>query len=160
MRRQPRDPREALFSLPMIAWSVFQGSLAFAMLAAIFLIETWSGMPEIELRALIFFALIAAIVALILVNRSFSAALGEALVRNNAVLRYVLAAVAGVTTLILFLPRAQTLLKFGSIVWSDMMLAVGLGIGLLVLLESCKPLVRRRMGGRPASGHHRQATAS
>jgi Ca2+-transporting ATPase len=160
MRRQPRDPGEALFSLPMIAWSVFQGSLAFAVLAAIFLFETWSGMPEIELRALIFFALIAAIVALILVNRSFSAALGEALVRNNAALRVVIAAVAGVTTLILFLPRAQTLLKFGSIAWSDMMLAVGLGIGLLVFLESCKPAVRRRMGRQPLPRRGRQATAS
>jgi len=160
MRRQPRDPGEALFSLPMIAWSVFQGSLAFAVLAAIFLFETWSGMPEIELRALIFFALIAAIVALILVNRSFSAALGEALVRNNAALRVVIAAVAGVTTLILFLPWAQTLLKFGSIAWSDMMLAVGLGIGLLVFLESCKPAVRRRMGRQPLPRRGRQATAS
>jgi Ca2+-transporting ATPase len=160
MKRRPRDPGEALFSLPMIAWSVFQGSLAFAVLAAIFLFETWSGMPEIELRALIFFALIAAIVALILVNRSFSAALGEALVRNNAALRVVIAAVAGVTTLILFLPRAQTLLKFGSIAWSDMMLAVGLGIGLLVFLESCKPAVRRRMGRQPLPRRGRQATAS
>ncbi|AJP71309.1 ATPase [Sphingomonas hengshuiensis] len=141
--RSPRDPSEPLFSLPMIVWSVFQGGLAFAMLATVFLVETWGGMPEIELRALIFFALIAEIVALILVNRSFSASLGQALVRHNAALRYVAVAISGVTALILFLPQAQLLLKFGAIAWSDMALAVGLGIVLLVLLESCKPLVRR-----------------
>ena len=142
MRRSPRDPTEALLSMPMIVWSVFQGGLAFAMLATVFLVETWSGMPEVELRALIFFALIAEIVALILVNRSFSAGLGEAFVRQNAALRYVAAAITGVTSLILFLPSLQTLLKFGEIAPSDMFLAIGLGIVLLVVLEACKPLVR------------------
>ncbi len=150
MARAPRDPSEALFSLPMIVWSLFQGGLAFAMLATVFLIETWSGMPEPELRALTFFALIAEIVALILVNRSYSASLGEALVRHNAALRYVAVAITGVTALILFLPQAQSLLKFGSIAGSDMALAVGLGIVLLLLLEGGKPLVPRLMT-RPAN---------
>ena len=143
MRRRPRDPSEPLFSMPLIVWSVFQGGLAFAMLATVLLVETWAGMPEVELRALIFFALIAEIVALILVNRSFSASLGEALVRHNAAMRYVAVAISGATALILFLPQAQTLLKFGSIAWSDLAMAVGLGIILLVLLEGCKPLVRQ-----------------
>ncbi|HXH16408.1 MAG TPA: cation-translocating P-type ATPase [Sphingomonas sp.] len=145
MARRPRDPAEPLFALPMIVWSVFQGGLAFAMLACVFFVETWGGMPEAELRALIFFALIAEIVALILANRSFSAALGEALLRHNAALRYVALAITSVTALILFLPQAQELLKFGSIAWSDMALAVGLGVVLLVLLEGCKPLVRWQM---------------
>jgi Ca2+-transporting ATPase len=143
MRRRPRDPAEPLFSWPMIVWSVFQGGLAFAMLATVFLVETWTGMAEVELRALVFFALNAEIVALILVNRSFSASLGEALTRHNAALRYVALAIAGVTALILFAPQAQALLKFGSIAWNDMALAIGLGAVLLVLLEACKPLVRR-----------------
>lgn len=143
MARPPRDPAEPLFSLGMIAWSVFQGAAAFAILATVFFVETWSGIPEAELRALVFFALIAEIVALILVNRSFSASLGEALTRHNAALRYVAVAITGVTALILFLPQAQVLLKFGSISWSDMALAVGLGLILMAVLEGCKPLVRR-----------------
>ncbi len=146
MQRRPRDPGEGLFSLPMIAWSVFQGGLAFSMLATTFLVETWSGMPEIEVRALTFFALIAEMMALILVNRSFSPWLGDALVRHNAALRYVAAAITAVTALILFLPSAQALLKFGSIVWGDMALAVGLGVCLLLLLEACKTVARRLMG--------------
>ena len=98
---------------------------------------------QFELRALTFFALIAEILALILVNRSFSASLGDALTRHNAALRYVALAITGVTALILFLPRAQALLKFGSITWNDMALAAGMGMLLLVLLESCKPFVQR-----------------
>ena len=160
MHRPPRDPAEPLFSLPMVVWSVFQGGLAFAMLATVFLAESGSGMPEAEVRALIFFALIAEIVALILVNRSFSASLGEALLRHNAALRYVGTAIVGVTALILFLPAAQTLLKFGSIAWIDMGFAVALGLGLLLLLEACKPFVRRGLvrtaptpgRGLPAAG--------
>ena len=143
MRRPPRDPAEALFSLPMVAWSVFQGGLAFAMLATVFLVESSAGMPEAEVRALVFFALIAEIVALILVNRSFSASLGEALRRHNAALRYVGAAIVGVTALILFLPAAQTLLKFGAIAWIDLVLAIALGLALLLMLELCKPFARR-----------------
>ncbi|MEP7316887.1 MAG: cation-translocating P-type ATPase, partial [Sphingomicrobium sp.] len=143
MQRRPRDPAESLFSLSMIVWSVFQGGLAFAMLAIVFLVESWSAMPEMELRALTFFALIAEIVALILANRSFSPSLGDALLRHNTALLYVTAAIAGVTALILFLPSAQTLLKFGSTSWNDMALAVGLGVGLLLLLEGCKPMVGR-----------------
>jgi len=151
MRRRPRDSGEALFSLPMIVWSVFQGGLAFAMLATVFLVETWSKMPEIELRALTFFALIAEIVALILVNRSFSASLRQALARHNPALRYVAGAIGCVTALILFLPQAQDLLKFGSIAWSDMALAAGLGAVLLLLLEGCKRLGQRALSGGLAS---------
>ncbi|MET3473271.1 Ca2+-transporting ATPase [Novosphingobium sp. 1529] len=148
MRRPPRDPAEALFSLPMIVWSVFQGGLAFGMVAIMLLVEHHSGMPEPELRALVFFALVAEIVALILVNRSFNASLRDALVRHNAALRYVVAAIVAVAAAILFLPWAQSLLTFGSIAWDDMGLAAGLGVVLLVLLEGCKPLVRRAIAGK------------
>jgi len=143
MRRPPRDPAETLFSLPMIAWSVFQGGLAFAMLAAVFLAETRAGMPETGLRGLTFFALIAEILALILVNRSFGASLAEAVRRPNRALRYVVAAIAGASALILFAPLARRLLKFGAIAPTDVVLALGLGALLLLLLEACKPIVRR-----------------
>jgi P-type Ca2+ transporter type 2C len=143
MKRPPRDPDELLFSVTMVGWSVFQGGIAFATLAAVFFIETKDGMPEAELRALIFFALVAETLALILVNRSFSASIREALDRQNTALRYVFAAVISITGVILFWPRAQTLLKFGAISWIDMALAVGLGVILLIVLEGCKPVMRR-----------------
>jgi P-type Ca2+ transporter type 2C len=145
MQRPPRDPAEPLFSFAMVIWSVFQGVVAFAMLAIVFFIETSNGMPTGELRALIFFALVAEIFALILVNRSFSDSIGEALDRQNAALRYVIVAIISVTGVILLWPRAQMILKFETIAWQDMALAVGLGALLLVLLEGCKPVVRRAL---------------
>jgi Ca2+-transporting ATPase len=142
MTRRPRDPAEPLFSLPMIGWSVLQGGLAFAMLATVFVVESRAGMAEAELRALIFFALITQVLALTLVNRSFGPSLGAAVLRDNMALRTVIAAIAAVTALILLVPWAQALLKFGSIAWSDMALAAGLGVLLLIALESCKTLAR------------------
>jgi P-type Ca2+ transporter type 2C len=146
MMRPPRDPSEPLFSVTMVAWSVFQGMVAFAMLATLFFVETRAGMPEAELRALIFFALVAEILALALVNRSFSANLKEAFFRHNVALRYVIGAILAITGLIFYWPDAQVLLKFGSLMWGDIALAAALGAILLVVLESCKPIVRRAFG--------------
>ncbi|WP_353230526.1 cation-translocating P-type ATPase [Novosphingobium sp.] len=142
MTRRPRDPAEPLFSLPMIGWSVLQGGLAFAMLATVFVVESRAGMAEAELRALIFFALITQVLALTMVNRSFGPSLGAAVLRHNTALRAVIAAIAAVTALILLVPWAQTLLKFGSIAWPDMALAAGLGVLLLLALEAGKALAR------------------
>jgi P-type Ca2+ transporter type 2C len=148
MLRPPRDPNEPLFSWPMIVWSVFQGGAAFAMLGVVLLLETRSGMPEDELRALMFFALVAEILALILVNRSFGTSIRKAFTRHNAALRYVIAAIVLVTGLILLAPPLQELLKFGAIRWQDMGLAIGLGVALLVMLELCKPSVARIIASR------------
>jgi P-type Ca2+ transporter type 2C len=143
MERPPRNPDEPLFSLLMVTWSVFQGIVAFALLAIVYFIENRSGMPATELRALIFFALVVEILALILVNRSSTGSIGDALDRRNIALRYVVVAIVTITGLILLWPRALELLQFGAIAWRDMALAFGLGLTLLILLEACKPLVRR-----------------
>ncbi|MXS81488.1 cation-translocating P-type ATPase, partial [Nitrosomonas sp. GH22] len=106
MERAPRDPAQRMFSPSMLLWSIMQGGIAFAMLAVVFLAKTAAGVPEVEVRALIFFGLVAQIVALILVNRSFRASLRDAFLRKNAALGYVVLAVAFVTGLVLLLPRA------------------------------------------------------
>jgi Ca2+-transporting ATPase len=138
MTRPPRPPDAPLFSAGMISWSIFQGIVAFAMLATLFLVGSWRGMPELELRALMFFALVMAILVLAIVNRSFDASLAQALSRRNVALGYVVAAVVVIAGLILLLPGAQALLSFGSIAWSDMAMAAGLGTLLLVVLEAAK----------------------
>ena len=160
MQRPPRDPAEPLFSLAMVAWSLFQGGFAFAMLVTVFFVETWSGMPDAELRALIFFALVAELFALILANRSFGASLGEALTRHNAALVYVAVAIVAITGVILFWPRAQELLKFGSVAWDDMALAGGLGVILLVALEGFKLLVQWLFARSKVAGNGSQAVTA
>jgi P-type Ca2+ transporter type 2C len=145
MNRKPRDPEQRLFSLPMVTWSVFQGMVAFGILAMLFLTATYLGMPEGDVRELIFLSLVVAIVALILVNRSFGTSLKEAFTRKNMTLRYILGAVAAVLTLTVLIPAFRKLLKFGTPDWKHIVAALALGGLLLVLLELLKPLANRQM---------------
>ncbi len=145
MRRKPRDPTQPLFSAQMIGWSVFQGGLAFVMLALLFLTVTHYGMPQPDARELIFLSLIVSIVALILVNRSFETSLRQAFTRKNMMLRYVLGGVSAVLMLTLLIPAFRTLLKFGPPDWIHVAGALGLGAALLVVLEWLKPFANGQM---------------
>lgn len=68
MRRPPRAPDEPLFSGALIGWSILQGTLAFGLVAAIYIVALRRGMPEEEVRALAFFSLVLTIVSLIFVT--------------------------------------------------------------------------------------------
>ena len=143
MKRKPREPDASLFSLAMIGWSVFQGAIAFALLAAVYVTATLQGLSAANTRALTFISLIMAILALILVNRSFGTSLTAAFTRRNVALRYVLGAVAVVSVLITTIPALRSLLKFGSLQWYHFTIAATLGGVLLLLLEAMKPLANR-----------------
>lgn len=143
MRRPPRAADERLFSWRMIGWSVLQGAIAFALLATLFLVATDRAMPEGEVRALTFFALIAMILALILVNRSFSTSLRDTLGQNNRALAIVFAAILLVAATILFVPAVQSILQFQHLRGLDLAFAAGLGGLLFVVLESLKPFAKR-----------------
>jgi P-type Ca2+ transporter type 2C len=146
MRRAPRPPNEPLFSGTLIAWSVFQGAVAFALVAGIYLIALQRGMPEPDVRALAFFSLVMTIVSLIFVNRSFSASMLTALRRPNQTLIWVLLAVAAMLSLTLLWPFARGLFRFGPLHLDDMALTLGAGVFVFVLLEGLKPIWRKNFG--------------
>jgi Ca2+-transporting ATPase len=140
MRRPPRQPNEPLFPLRWIGWSLLQGAVAFVLVALIFLVALKRGMPEAEVRALTFFSLVVAIVALIFVNRSFSASLLATFGRPNPALAAVIGAVTAVLGLSLLWPVAQGLFRFGPLHLDDLAVTVGAGAVVLVLMEVVKPL--------------------
>ncbi len=144
MRRPPRDPDEPLFTRPLIGWGLLQGTLAFVLVAAIFIVAVRRGMPEAEVRALVFFSLVTAIVGLIFVNRSFSSSLVTALGRPNPALVLVLLAVTTILSLTLLWPFARELFRFGPLHVDDIAVTLGAGAAVLVLLELLKPLCMRR----------------
>ncbi len=145
MRRPPRAPDEPLFSRPMIGWSLVQGAFAFGLVALIFIVALRRGMPEDEVRALTFFSLVLTIVALIFVNRSFSASLVTALRRPNSALALVLLTVTAILGLTLLWPFASDLFRFGPLHLDDLALTLGAGALVLVSLEILKPLWRERL---------------
>ncbi|MCA3261327.1 MAG: cation-translocating P-type ATPase [Telmatospirillum sp.] len=145
MRRPPRDPAEPLFSRAMVVWSLLQGIFAFGLVAAIFVVAIERGMPADEVRALAFFSLVTAIVALILVNRSASASLLQAVRRPNRALAIVLPFVVLMLGATLAIPALRDLFRFGPLHMDDLLLTVGAGLVVLVVLEIAKPLLRRAM---------------
>ncbi len=138
MARPPRVPEERLFSWRMILWSLFQGGVAFTFLAIIYGLAARQGNSESHIRTLVFFALIASIVALILVNRSTGASITAAIVRKNMAFRYVLASVTIISLVILFVPMISNLLKFSALSWQDGLVAFSAGTALLLLLQAMK----------------------
>ena len=138
MRRRPRDPDEPLFSWGMIGWGVFQGALAFALVAAIYFMALRQDMPVDEVRALTFFSLVLSFVALIFVNRSSGASLFQAFLRPNRALAITLPAVAAMLAATLLWPAARDLFRFGPLHLDDLSLTVGVGSVVLFTLELLK----------------------
>ncbi|HVJ33410.1 MAG TPA: cation-translocating P-type ATPase [Terriglobia bacterium] len=167
MRRPPRPPSQPLFTRALTAWSLLQGVVVLALVAAIYLMglgyfsglfsgaaldmatapasSPIPGMPETEVRALTFFSLVLSIVGLILVNRSFSASMLTALRRPNPALGLVLLAVAAMLGLTLGWPAARDLFRFGPLHADDLALTIGAGLAVFALLELLKALWRKRL---------------
>jgi Ca2+-transporting ATPase len=135
MTRPPRRSAERLFSLPVVVRAMAQGATAFAVLAAMYLVANAMGMPVPELRALVFFALVAAILALVLANRSFSTSVRHAFAHRNRAFRYVLAFIAAATTLILTVPTIQAVLGFASLGLIELGVVLVIGVVLLMIFE-------------------------
>ncbi len=147
MNRPPRHPDTPLFSASLIGWSLLQGGVAFVLVAGIYLFALQQGMPPDEVRALTFFALVLSLIALIFVNRSFSASLIVAFRRRNAALRWVLPAVALMLAGTLLVPFVRHLFRFGPLHLNDIAVVLGAGILTLVILELLKPHWRGRLVG-------------
>jgi Ca2+-transporting ATPase len=118
--------------------------LALTVVGSILVLASLRGMPADEVRALTFFSLVTTMVALIFLNRSFSASLISALRRPNLALTFVLAWIAAVLGLTLFWPFASELFRFGPLHGDDLALTLGAGALALASLELLKPLSRRR----------------
>ncbi|TQD33294.1 cation-translocating P-type ATPase (plasmid) [Rhodobacter capsulatus] len=138
MARPPRPVAEPLFSGPTILWSLTQGVVAFAAVAAIHLGAPHFGMAEAQTRALSFAALVMTILALILVNRARSASVLTALSRRNRALGVILAAVMTVLALVLGGTQIRTLFGFALPPGAALAMPLLAGAVVLALLELFK----------------------
>lgn len=143
MDRPPRPPGEKLFSPELVGWSLTQGAVAFAAVALVLLQGVRMELPDEELRAISFFALVTVIVALIFVNRSFSPSIALAFKRPKPTLLVVLAAVSGILLAAVIWPFARDVFSFGPLHVDDLIRTGATGLAVLVLLEIIKPFWRR-----------------
>jgi Ca2+-transporting ATPase len=151
MQRPPRAPDAPLFGNGLIGWSLLQGAVALALVTAVYLVASGRGMPEDELRALVFFSLVLAVVSLILVNRSFSPSLVSAFRRPSRALVLVLLGVSAMLGVTLVWPLASGLFRFGPLHGNDIGVTLAAGAAVLVLLDLLK-LAARRAGGPVRAG--------
>ncbi len=146
MDRPPRAPGERLFAAPVVVRAVIEGGLAFGLLAGVVVLGFALQMPEAKLRTLVFFSLVAAVLALVLAHRSYSMSLGHALFRHNITFRYVLAAIVAGSGLVLEVPSIAHALGFATLGWPDLAIIAAGGATLLLAFELVK-----RIGGSPAN---------
>ncbi len=145
MRRPPRDPKNPLLSNALVAWGLLQGTLGFLAVAAIYILALRRDMPEVEVWALAFVALVLVNVGLALVNRSFGTSLAAALRRPNAALWWVLATAATILTIALVWGPARELFRFGPLHADDLIVCFATALVVLVLLEQLKSIWRARL---------------
>ncbi|WP_241671292.1 cation-translocating P-type ATPase [Dankookia rubra] len=146
MRRPPEDPQARLLPPALLGWSLVQGLVAFATTGGVYLWAWRAGLPPEVLRSIAFTALVAALVALILVNRAFGASPREALARPNPVLLAVLGTVAALLAFVLAVPPAAALFRLDGFAAWHAGLALANGAAVLLLLEAAKRLLRGRLG--------------
>jgi Ca2+-transporting ATPase len=138
MQRQPRSPSTSVLPRNAALWAASQGLMALAIVAAALFWGSRLGMPEEQLRALVFTVLVLMNISLILVNRSFRSSLPEALLRPNRTLWFLVSAALLVLSAALYWPPAQKLFNFGPLSLGDLFGCLTGGVILIAALEGAK----------------------
>jgi Ca2+-transporting ATPase len=145
MRRPPRSPKSPLFSAGLIAWSLLQGGLALLLVGSVYFLGVQRGMPETEVRALAFAALLLTNIGLILVNRSFSSSLWRAVSRWNPALWTVMGVALPLLLAAVSWRPAQAIFRFGPLHIDDLAISLAAAVAMLAALEILKRLWRTRL---------------
>ena len=138
MLRAPRPVTGRLFSPGLVLWSLLQGALAFAVVAAVYLLAVDRGMAEEEVRAVTFVSLVLGNLGLVLVNRSFDSTVRGALHWDNRALWWVSVVAALILGLALAWEPARELFRFGPLHGHDLAVAFASALGLVLVLEILK----------------------
>ena len=112
MTRPPRDPHEALFGRFALGVAALQGLIALAMVAGIYGSALQTGLSADAARTSAFLTLVAANLALIFANRSWTQGPLAVLHRRNPVLGWVFLGAGGALALTLALPQARGFFQF------------------------------------------------
>lgn len=127
MKRPPRGPNDRLFSLDIVGPAVMQGLSVLAVCLGVFLFSRQSHTPEAA-RALTFGALVAAVVVVLLANRSSTRTIVGGLHAASVPLWCVFGGAVTLLPLILLLPFAQRIFHFAPIHVSDLVLSISAGL--------------------------------
>jgi Ca2+-transporting ATPase len=145
MRRPPRHRDSRLLSSALVWWSLLQGALALAVVAAVYVWAMRMELPQDDVRAISFVTLASVNILLIFVNRTFTSSLRAAFGRPNKVLWWGLGAAIGVLALILTWPDARQFFGLGTLHVQGLVVCLVATTALLLVLELAKRGWRRRL---------------
>ena len=148
MRRRPRPQGERLFSVPTVVVALLQGLSVLAVCLAIFVLARRGHGPDAA-RALTFSALVVSLLAIILMNRSWTRSAIAMLGERNAALWWVVAGGAGVLAVVLSVGPVRSLFSFAPLHAQDIGLSLAAGLACLAWFEVLKltPWWRRLQAG-------------
>jgi Ca2+-transporting ATPase len=138
MRRPPRDRDAPLIPASLMAWSFVQGALVLLAVGGLFVGLLALGAPEAEARTTAFVALVAANFGLVLVSRSYSASIATALHRSNHAFWTMLVVTAALLASALAVAPIRELFHFALPGAGRIAIALGVGLAVLVILETLK----------------------
>ena len=124
MQRPPRNSNEKIFHKQLLLLGLKQGFALLAVLLAVYLTAQWAALPEPQVRALTFTAMIVGDIWLIFLNRSWTLSWSRAFTLPNPALWWVVLSALVMIGLALFLPLANTLFRFETPALSHLALTV------------------------------------
>jgi Ca2+-transporting ATPase len=134
MARPPRDPAAPAVSGALVRLGLWQGAAALGAVGALYAGLWQAGVDSAQVRAAVFTALVTAVGALVLANRSFSVGLWAHLNRPNRALWAVLGGTSLLLLCALEVPALQAVFSFAALAPLQAVLAVGVGLAVLPLL--------------------------
>jgi Ca2+-transporting ATPase len=112
MQRPPRPAKAPLFGGKLMAGSLLQGTMAFAVAATVYAWSISRGYQEDSVRALVFTAMVAGNIALVFSNRSLGVSWKNAWSGKNPVLGWIVLGGAAGLALVLGVPALRELFHF------------------------------------------------
>jgi P-type Ca2+ transporter type 2C len=140
MQRPPRDPREPLFNLGMLAVSLALGGTMLLSVLAVYAWALHAGYTEGETRAAAFAAIVAANVALIFVTRSRSRSAAAMLREPNPALWWISACALGALLAAIYVAPLADVFRFAPIGPVELAIAGAAGVAGVAWYELWKLL--------------------
>ncbi len=145
MTRPPRKTGERFFGTQKIFLSCMQGIMILAVVLAIYLYGHYAGYSEGIIRTMSFTALIAANIAVILTNRSWTRNIFEIIRMPNRAVLWVVGGAILFMSLILNIPFFIQLFKFEIPAWPDIIICVVAGMLTITWFEIHKRIKVKKM---------------
>ena len=144
MDRPPRDINERFFGYKKIILSCMQGVGILVFVMGIYLYSHYSGHTEGQVRAMSFITLIAANIAFILSNRSWTRSIFELLTIRNKAAGWVIGAAIMFMILIMNIPFCLKMFQFEKPGIADTLICIGAGLLTITWFEVYKAVIIHR----------------